>query len=151
MKFNALLIVGLLGFFSEVNAENLHLHAHPDSLARPKPTDATVSAPSASPDHQVGVPGYCEIEIINRSYDDVRVSGVFDDGLGLVPFYAYSFGYPEYISLYYYGYCHDGMDLYIDTYYGRPVFSGYVSRWTTIRIVPEYSGSKELKAIVQSK
>ncbi len=135
MKFCVLMIAAILSFFNTLHAENMHLHPQANQIARSE---------------QFALPGYCEIEILNHSYDDIRVNGVFDDGVSLVPFNVYSFGRAEYISLYYYGYCHDGMDLYIDTYYGKPVFSGYVSRYTTIRIVPEYYGSKQLKAIVES-
>lgn len=129
MKLRSLVLIGFLSCFTSLYAENQHLH----------------------PQQQVAFPGPCEIEIINRSYSDVRVNGIFDDGVSLVPFNVYSFGYPQYISLYYYGYCHDGMNLYIETYYGTPVFSGYVPRFTTLRLVPEYYGSTKLKAVLEPK
>ena len=89
-------------------------------------------------------PGYCEIEIINRSYEDVRVYGVFDDGYPMEPFTIYSFEGPHYISLYVYGYCHAGMDLYIDTWSGYHLYAGYTPRRRSIRIVPYLSN--QLKA-----
>ncbi len=79
-------------------------------------------------------PGYCEIEIINNSYYDVRVFGTFDDGEELRPFRIYPHEYPHYISLYYYGYCHYGMDLYIETLAGYRIYSGYTRRYDTIYI-----------------
>jgi len=78
----------------------------------------------------------CEIEIINRSYEDVTVFGVFDDGYPLEPFNVYSFEAPHYISLYFNGYCHNGMELDIDTFNGEHVFSGYVRGGRTVRVVP---------------
>lgn len=85
----------------------------------------------------VQYPGYCEIEIINQSYQDVRVYGVFDDGTSLVPFNVYAFEAPHYISLYYYGYCHAWMDLDIDTLWsGRHLYSGYTRVGSSISVVP---------------
>ena len=139
MKLSTLALLSFLGFFTSLYAENQHMHPQNEPMSS--------STQSMSPT----LPGSCEIEIINRSYDDVWVNGVFDDGINLVPFKVYSFGYPQYISLFYYGYCHEGMNLYIDTYYGQPVFSGFVSRYSSIRIVPDYYGSKQLKADIQSK
>lgn len=78
----------------------------------------------------------CKIEIINQSFSDVRVYGYFDDGSSLDPFKVFSFEAPQYISLYYYGYCHSGMDLDIDSVSGYNVFSGYVRTGATLRIVP---------------
>ena len=78
----------------------------------------------------------CEIEIVNRSYDDVTVFGVFDDGSPLAPFNIYSFEAPHYISLYYNGYCHDGMELDIDSFSGAHIYGNYVRVGSTIRIVP---------------
>lgn len=77
----------------------------------------------------------CEIEIVNRSYADVNVFGIFDDGTPLEPFNIYSFELPHYISLYYNGYCHAGMELDIDTFGGEHVYAGYVSGGSTVRIV----------------
>jgi len=81
--------------------------------------------------------GNCEVEIINQSYMDVQVFGVFDDGADLDPFNIYSFSPAHYISLYYNGYCHAGIDLDIDTFTGYHVFGYYVRRGTTVLIVPD--------------
>jgi hypothetical protein len=99
----------------------------------------------------LGWPGYCEIEIINQSNNDVNVYGVYDDGIALAPFSIYSYEFPHYISLYYYGYCHAGMNLYIDTFYGSSVYAGYVSRYSTIRIVPSLFGGKIQAQVQESK
>lgn len=116
MKLKSLVFSVLLGFCSASTAANEHVHA------------------SAALDTKRA--GNCEIEIINRSYTDVQVYGVFDDGSRLNPFDVYSFEAPHYISLYYYGYCHAGMDIYIDTFDGDSIYAGYTRRKQTIRIVP---------------
>jgi hypothetical protein len=147
MKLRNLVFVCLLGLFSPLFAANKHLHAG----AEVENQATNVNASSAS-QTKFGWPGYCEIEIINNSYDDVRVYGVFDDGIALEPFNVYSYESPHYISLYYYGYCHNGMDLYVDTFYGAHVYAGYVSRYSTIRIVPSWFGGKQQsKATVEVK
>ena len=124
MKLKALLfaICSSLCFLSY--AENQHLHPMAESIKdRPiKP--------------ELKWPGYCEIELINQSYVDVYVTGTFDDGYSLRPFYIYSNEAPHYISLYYYGYCHAGMDLDVDTYSGYHLYGGYTRRESTIRILP---------------
>lgn len=95
---------------------------------------------------QAAYPRFCEIEIINHSRHDVRVFGVFDDGTALQPFTVYDYDAPHYISLFYYGYCHDGMDLYISTLRsGYPVYSGYTPNATTVYILPGNMPSAELK------
>ncbi len=94
-------------------------------------------------------PGYCEIEIINNSFDDIRVYGVYDDGATMIPFNMYSFEAPYYIPLYYYGYCHAGMNLYIDTFSGYHIYAGYTERRTTIRVVPYLAN--QLKAEISKK
>lgn len=101
------------------------------------------------PSKNVSYPGYCEIEIINNSFDDIRVYGVYDDGATMIPFNMYSFEAPHYIPLYYYGYCHAGMNLYIDTFSGYHVYAGYTERRTTIRVVPYLAN--QLKAEVSTK
>lgn len=141
MKFKTLAFAFLMGLSAPLFAANQHFHT-----SMPAP----VVADGVNAQNKMGWPGYCEIEIINHSYDDVRVYGVYDDGVGLAPFTIYSYESPHYISLYYYGYCHSGMDIYIDTLYGAHVFSGYVPRYTTIRIVPSMFGGK-LEAKVQTK
>lgn len=113
-----------LPVFAAVPFDEAH-HAYPQVEALEKKQDG-----------QLKWPGYCEIEVINDSYTDVRVYGTFDDGAPLSPFNIYTYEYPHYISLYYYGYCHSGMNLYIETWLGYPVYSGYTYVNTTLRIVP---------------
>lgn len=132
-----LFIVGLgMSLCSVVFAANEHVH--PDAQKR-----------ANTPASGMTWPSYCEIEIVNRSLDDVTVSGIFDDGIPLQSFNVYSFEQPHYISLYYYGYCHAGMDLDIHTFYGDYIYSGYTPVGRTIRIV-SYLG-KQAKAEVVAK
>jgi len=137
MKLKSLLLGLGFSLCSTVFAANHHSHPQDD-------TKQVASAASG-----MTWPAYCEIEVINRSYDDVTVSGIFDDGLSMQPFNVYSFEASHYISLYYYGYCHAGMDLYINTFYGDYVYSGYTPVNRTIRIVPYLT--KQLKAEVTTK
>lgn len=59
-------------------------------------------------------PGYCQIEIVNRSNHDVTVYGTFDDGSPLHAFRMYAGEPPHYIDLHYHAYCHSGMHLRIE-------------------------------------
>lgn len=59
-------------------------------------------------------PGYCQIEIVNRSHHDVMVYGTFDDGSPLHPFRMYGGESPHYIDLHYHAYCHTGAHLRIE-------------------------------------
>ncbi|MDF1757899.1 MAG: hypothetical protein P1U74_06340 [Legionellaceae bacterium] len=95
-------------------------------------------------------PGYCEIEIVNNSFTNVKVSGYFDDGERLSTFRVYAHEYPHYISLYYYGYCHYGMDLRIKTFSGYTIYSGYTERNQTIYITP-YLMANEPKYEIKAK
>lgn len=138
MNFKALLFMLSCSLMSTAFADANH-HTYPQST----PTENTAT------DKQIQWPGYCEIEIINQSYDDVRVYGVFDDGTPLVPFNVYAYEAPHYISLYYYGYCHAAMELDIDSLStGYHLFSGYTRRNSTIRIVPYMN---QVKAEVHAK
>ena len=137
MKFKMFVFACCFSLFSSVFAANQHLHPKADSVEK---------SPAKT---ELKYPGYCEIEIINQSYDDVRVSGVFDDGLYMQPFSIYSYESPHYISMYYYGYCHAGMNIYIDTYSGYRIYAGYTSTNSTIRIVPYLA--KQAKAEVTTK
>ena len=78
-------------------------------------------------------PGFCQIEIINTSHELVRVYGIFDDGTPLDSFLVYDVGA---ISLFYYGYCHAGMTLFIDTYWGIRIYSGYTTTYSTVYVFP---------------
>lgn len=141
MKLKSLLFVCCFGLLSTAFADNRHVHpqananAVVESKVAPKPATAA---------------GYCEIEIINRSYDDVRVYGIFDDGSAMAPFDIYRYETPHYIDLFYYGYCHAGMNLYIDTFSGYRVFAGYTPVYNTVNIVP-YLAKNTLKVEIVSK
>lgn len=135
MKLKSAIFACVLSLCSTAFAAN-NQHIHPQS--------SNMDNPSA-----VERAGNCEIEIINRSYADVHVEGVFDDGSSLRPFDIYSFDSAHYISLYYYGYCHAGMDLYIDTFDGDYVYSGFTRRKTTVRIVPFLTN--QVKVELQAK
>ena len=124
MKFKMLFLGLCLTVGSSAFAANQHVHPQtPDDDKKPQ----EISMKWA---------GYCEIEVVNSSSEDVRVSGIFDDGVWLQPFNVYGFESPHYISLYYYGYCHAGMNLMVDTWSGYPIFSGYVEGGSTLRILP---------------
>ncbi|CEK11347.1 hypothetical protein [Legionella hackeliae] len=129
MKLKSLLFVCCLGLLTSAFAENRHFHPQANNPTA-KAADAKSAAKSAK------LPGYCEIEIINSSYDNVRVYGIFDDGTTLTPFNIYRYEGPHYVDLFYYGYCHAGMNLYIDTFSGYRIYSGYTYVNHTVQIVP---------------
>jgi len=137
MKLKSLLFSVCLSMVSSVYAINQHIHPN-DGPIEKSPTDKSMTWP-----------GYCEIEIINRSYQDIYVSGEFDDGYILDPFTIYSFEGPHYVSLYYYGYCHVGMYLYISTHEGYLLYSGYTKRRSSIRVLPYYGN--QMKVEVSAK
>ena len=109
MKFSSVLFSVFLGFCSFCYAESEHLH-------EAKLLDIK------------GV-GNCEIEIINQSGEAVRIYGSFDDGSNLRSFIVDAADESShYISLYYYDYCHTGMEIYIDRLDGGNRYSGYMHR-----------------------
>lgn len=81
-------------------------------------------------------PGFCEIEIINSSYDDVIVYGTFDEGTVMTPFNVYRYESPHYISNFFNGYCHNAMYIDIVTFRGYHIYSGYTLSNSTVRVVP---------------
>lgn len=129
MKLRLLLFICCLGFTTFAAAA----HNHPKA-------ENTVNSMR---------PGFCQIEIINNSFDAVTVYGQFDDGATLIPFDIYPFEGPQYISLFYYGYCHRDMYLDLVTFYGYHFYSGYTSVDSTIRIVPYLN--KQIKAEIRKK
>lgn len=138
MKLKSLFFVGCLSFLSMSYAADRYVH----------PEAGNADAKNVSQKEMT--PGYCEIEIINRSYDDVRVYGVFDDFTPMKPFKVYSYGSSAYISLYYKSYCHLGMNLYVDTWNDHiNIFTGYVKVNTTLNVVP-YLANK-VKIEIQPK
>ena len=77
----------------------------------------------------------CLIKITNDSHDDILVYGTFDDGTPLQPFIIYAYESSHYISLFYYGFCHAGMDINIDTTSGLRLYNQYTWVNTRLRIV----------------
>lgn len=138
MKLRSLIIGLCVSLCSSVFAANQHVHPQADQA-----DNKTITAKKAS------YAGYCEIEVINSSFNNVTVYGVFDDGVALAPFDVYSFESPHYISLYYYGYCHEGMNLYIDTWSGYNIYASYTYAGSTVRVVPYLTN--QLKAEVIKK
>ena len=136
MKLKALVIGCFMGFCSSVMAGPQHMFPQ---AAGSKLTSSYAPAWASN----------CEIEIINRSYDDVRVFGMLDNGATLEPFIVYSFDYPHYISLYSNGYCHDGMELDIDTVNGQHVYASYVRGGQTLYVLPTYMN--RVKAELRTK
>jgi len=122
--------------FSNLYATNVHTHPQ----AKNSDSKSTVRAYS------------CEIQIINQSYFNVFVYGVFDDG-SRIEFPIYQGDAPHYIDLYYGytpydSYCHNGMNLTIESPYGI-VYSGWANVNDTIRIVPYMN--KQAKAEISSR
>lgn len=110
MKLKSLLFVSCLGLLTSVYADS-NRHVHPQANTGP------------SVEKRAMMPGYCEIEVLNDGYDDIRVYGRFDDDTLLEPFDIYRMERPHYISLYYRDRdglmrCHSGMRLDINTFSG---------------------------------
>jgi len=122
MKLKSLLLVICFSLFPQVFEANLHINSKANESDKKSIAKETT------------FPGYCEIEVINDSYSDVRVYGTYDDG-SIVDFNIYRFEAPHYISLYYYLYCHSGMYLTIQSSYGV-IYSAWTSVDSSIRIVP---------------
>ena len=89
MKLKSLIFGLCISLCSSVFASNQHTHPQANNS-----DNKTTEKSAAWAD-------YCEVEVINNSFSDLRVYGVFDDGSSLIPFTVYSFGAPQYISLYY--------------------------------------------------
>ena len=139
MKFKSLFFIGCLTLLSTAYADDRYIH--------PATTPADAKAAK-----NMMTPGYCEIEVLNRSYDDVRVYGVYDDFTPMKAFKVYSYGSAVYISLFYNGYCHSGMNLFVDNWDDDyNIFTGYVKTNTTLRIVPYYNLTNKLKVEILPK
>jgi len=147
MKFKSFLFVVCFSLFTNVFAANTHVHPKADIADKKSITK------------NVTYPGYCEIEIINASYTDIKVFGTFDDGAS-ISFDIYRYESPHYISLYYannYGdyWCHSRMYLTIQSPF-YTVYSGWTNVDSTIRIVPYLKNglkqnSKQAKAEVTTR
>jgi len=122
MKLKSLLFIACFSLFTNVFAANMHLHPKADT------------ADKQSIAKGVTFPGFCQIEIINDSFTDVRVFGTFDDG-SIVDFNIYRFESPHYISLFYNFYCHNSMYITIQSPF-YTIYSGWTNVNSTIRIVP---------------
>ncbi|KTD53049.1 hypothetical protein Lqui_0004 [Legionella quinlivanii] len=134
MKLKALLFVSCFGLLGSSYAENHHVYPKADAVQA-----------QASTQKGAMLPGYCEIEVINSSFDNVTVYGTFDDGTTLTPFDVYTFESPHYIDLFYYGYCHKTMYLDIVTFSGYHIYSGYTRVNSTVRIVPYLNKQPKFK------
>lgn len=122
MKLKSMLFVLCFSLLANVFAANVHFN--PKMQNEDKKTV----------EKGISYPGYCQIEIINDSFTDVRVYGTFDDGASL-DFSIYRYESPHYISLFYYGYCHSGMYITIQSPF-YTIYSGWTNVNSTIRIVP---------------
>ena len=123
MALRSLLLIFCFALMNVAFADNRHVYPKADAHAD-------------KANNKAFLPGYCQIEIINSSFDHVTVYGVFDDGLPLTPFNVTSFGSPHYISLYYYNYCHSDMYLDVVTFSGYHIYSGITRTNTSLRIIP---------------
>lgn len=143
MRLKSLLVVCGLGVMSSLFAANRHVH-----------TDSNTDKSQAVLANKAMMPGYCEIEIINRSYDNVTVFGTYEDNSQIAPFDIFTNEYPHYISLFYRDYdglyrCHNSMYIAIETFNHYPVYSSYTRVGSTINVVPYLN--KQVKVEVRTK
>lgn len=122
MKFKLFVfcLLAAIGFNLQAG-QNRHMH---QSV---KPADSK----------KMKMPGYCEIEVVNRSYEPVHVSGQFLDGAYLTPFDIYPYDSAHYISVYYYG-CQSGMYITIENFAGYVMYSGFTPVYQTLVIYPTF-------------
>lgn len=143
MRLKTLLFVCGLGVMSSLFAANRHVHPSADA-------DKSQTAVA----NKAMMPGFCEIEIINRSFDNVTVFGTYEDNALIIPFDIFANSYPHYVSLYYRDFdgiyrCHNSMYISIETFNHYPVYSTYTRVGSTINIVPYLN--KQIKAEVKTK
>ena len=122
MKLKCIVFACFFSMLSISFAENRHYY----------PQVKTSEITSAN--QNLNYPGVCDIEIINDSFDDINVHGRFEDGTYLIPFVIKHWGEPQYVSLFYYGSCHQGMDFYIETVAGKYKYNGFTPVGKTIKI-----------------
>lgn len=132
MKLKSVLFAVFFALFSNVFAANLHLN--------PAANNEDIKTVNKG----ISYPGFCQIEIINDSFSDVRVYGTFDDGESL-GFNIYRYEAPHYISLFYGFGCHSGMFISVYSDFGT-IYSGWTDVNSTIRVVPYLA--KQAKAQV---
>lgn len=81
----------------------------------------------------------CDIQVINQTNRKLEVNGIFDNGNRILPFVLYP-SYSNTINLFYYGYCHAGMEIYVDTFEGYRVYGGYTAVNNVVRISQNLDG-----------
>ena len=79
-------------------------------------------------------PGYCQIELINDSHENVMVHAAFDDGSSSA-FPMQARDHPHYISLFYNHYCHSGVEVRVTDQRGI-LYHAWTRVSATVRIVP---------------
>lgn len=122
MKLKSLWFLVCFSLFSNVFAANLHMNPKADAEDKKTLTK------------NLTFPGYCQIEIRNNSYTDVTVFGQYDD-YSTIAFDIYRFDSPHYISLFYNGSCHAGMNITVQSPY-YTLYSGWTSTNSIISIYP---------------
>ena len=137
MKLKSLLLVCGVSLFNNVYAGNIHTHQPSNNLVQ------------AAADKAVMRPSNCQIEIINNSYNDVRVFGIFDDST-TVDFFVYRYDPVQYIDLYYHGYCHPNMFITLQTPYST-IYSNYTDVYSTLTVYPSLAKATMEKVEVKNK
>jgi hypothetical protein len=85
----------------------------------------------------LSVPGYCEVEVINQSYDNITVYGTYENGVSIEPFSMYQYD-TYHIPLYYNYTCSDKIYVDIVTFKGVHIYSAWTRVGQILRIVPSY-------------
>lgn len=135
MKLKSLLFVCLVALFSSANAETRHV-----------PANANSSATAKTVVKKAKMPGYCEVEILNYSRDDLSVWGRLSNNAE-VSFYISRFrNFPESHIIdmydYYYGGCPLWIDLSIITTNGYPVYHEITYPGSVIEVRPYWGAVK---------
>lgn len=140
MKLKSLLVFCCLVLVSSVFAANRYtVHPHTGN----KNTHASSVAKRAT------LPAFCEIEIINSIREPVVILGVSENSyLSPLTLYPNEIAYIDLYD-YDYDYCHDGMNLNVDTYNGYNIYHSYTRVHSTLRIVNYMN--KQIKAEVKAK
>lgn len=153
MKIRSLLLISILSLSATAFADNRHVQAADD-------TSKEAGKSASLSENKAMVPGFCEVEIINDSYENLTVYGTWENNVVMEPFNFYRYEYPHYISLYYrdadgISRCHNTMFITIDTFSHFRVYSGYTWVGTTVRIIPLLKQAQgqadKVKAVVEKK
>lgn len=118
------IVISLIAFTSFASTSQYHLY--------PK---AKIEDLKLNTNNNAKAAPSCLIKITNDSHDDILIYGTFDDGTPLQPFIIYAYESSHYISLFYYGFCHAGMDINIETTSGLRLYNQYTWVNTRLRIV----------------